>query len=113
MAEKQEDSRGESLAKATQNSATSDRTEELTWSLLDEQISDDEFQLLEKMLLGDANCRTSYIGCVQLHADLISHFATTSSGSGDTNRNSSPILGFLSPDSSLNLQSPSGEQTIQ
>jgi hypothetical protein len=113
MAEKQEDSRGESLARATQNSATSDRTEELTWSFLDEQISDDEFHLLEKMLLGDTNCRKSYIGCVQLHADLISHFAASTDAGQAKGQGSSPVLGFLGPDSSLNLQSPSGEQAIQ
>lgn len=112
MAEKPKDSRGERLAKPTQNSATRDRTEELTWSLLDEQISDHEFHLLENMLLGDENCRKSYIGCVQLHADLMAHFANSEHAGHAKGQGSSPILGFLSSDSSLNLQSPSGEQAV-
>jgi hypothetical protein len=51
-----------------------ERVQELTWALVDEQISDDEMGLLDNLLLSDDEARQTYIGCVQLHADLVSHY---------------------------------------
>ena len=51
-----------------------ERVQELTWALLDEQISDDEMSLLDNLLLSDDAARRRYIDCVQLHTDLMQHF---------------------------------------
>jgi hypothetical protein len=51
-----------------------ERVQELTWSMLDEQLADDEFRLLDNLLLSDDKARRTYLGCVQLHTDLIHHF---------------------------------------
>jgi hypothetical protein len=69
-----------------------ERVQELTWALLDEQINEQEMQLLENLLLADDNARSRYIDCVQLHTDLIGHFANPDSplASGKV-----PVLGFL------------------
>jgi hypothetical protein len=91
----------------------SDRVQELTWALLDEQINDDEFILLDNLLLSDEKARDSYLGCVQLQADLMSHFAempaeiVSKVGSGPR------ILGFLNSEAPLGFQSPSGEEAVQ
>jgi hypothetical protein len=70
-----------------------DRVQELTWALVDEQITDDEMQLLENLMLSDDAARDTYIGCVQLHTDLLAHYA------GETSQpflgGKVPILGFL------------------
>jgi hypothetical protein len=84
----------------------SERVQELTWALLDEQITDDEFGLLDSLLLSDEKARQSYVGCVQLHADLVAHFADpapkkTASGT--------QVLGFLAGDPLLSLPSAGGE----
>lgn len=73
----------------------SDRVEELTWALVDEQISDDEVTLLDSLLLSDAAARCRYIECVQLHADLFLHFAAKQPASEEQGTSKSPVLGFL------------------
>jgi hypothetical protein len=95
MAENFDESRGEDLAGGADDRVVSDRVQELTWALLDEEINDDEFRLLENLLLSDDQCRDSYIGCVQLHADLLTHFAAKGSDGTDATRKE-PVLGFLS-----------------
>jgi hypothetical protein len=71
--------------------AVLERVRELTWALLDEQISSDEKGLLESLLLSCDEARKMYIGCVQLHADLAADFAAQKPAMQTT----SPILGFL------------------
>jgi hypothetical protein len=71
-----------------------ERVQELTWALFDEQITDDEKSLLENALLSDAPAREAYIGCVQLHADLIAHFAGNATPPPMAS-SKSPVLGFL------------------
>jgi hypothetical protein len=95
MAENFDESRGEDLAGGADDRVVSDRVQELTWALLDEEINDDEFRLLENLLLSDDKCRDSYIGCVQLHADLLTHFAAPKTKVSAKSGSSSPILGFL------------------
>ena len=58
-------------------SSVLDRVQELTWALLDEQITDDEMMLLETLLLADEAARRRYLECVQLHTDLLAHYATS------------------------------------
>src|SRR5262245_46696472 len=84
----------------------SDRVQELTWALLDEQISDDEFAQLNGTLLRDDKSRDTYLNCVRLHADLMAHFAAPSERTGK--RSGTPILGLDLP--GLGLQSPSTEE---
>jgi hypothetical protein len=108
-----DESRGEFSAKSADDRVISDRVQELTWALLDEQINDDEFILLDNLLLSDEKARDSYIGCVQLHVDLISHFAASNAGTGAKTGSGSQILGCLNAEPSLGMQSPSGEEAIQ
>ena len=56
-----------------------ERVQELTWALVDEQITDDEMRLLDNLLLSDDEARGTYIGCMQLHTDLMDHFAASAS----------------------------------
>jgi hypothetical protein len=74
--------------------------------MLDEQITDDEFGLLDNLLLSDEKARQSYVGCVQLHTDLMFHFADPA---GKKTASGTQVLGFLSGDSSLGLHSTGGE----
>jgi hypothetical protein len=73
--------------------AAQDRVQELTWALIDDQISEDEMQLLDSLLLSDEAARDTYIGCVQMHTDLLAHYAD------DVKRpfpgGKLPVLGFL------------------
>ncbi len=67
--------------------------QELTWALIDDQINGDEFQLLDSMLLSDDAARCEYVNCVQLHTDLMAHFAKPAA---KTAAGKSPVLGFFS-----------------
>jgi hypothetical protein len=112
MADKKNNSRGENLAKNADDGLIATRVQELTWALLDEQINDDEFKLLDNLLLSDEKARHTYLECTQLHAELTDHFAVSTGATGSRAAKESPLLGFLG-DSSLGLQSQSGEQTVQ
>jgi hypothetical protein len=72
-----------------------ERVQELTWALLDEQITSDEKSLLENALLSDAQARETYVDCVQLQADLISHFAGDAAPPAASASSKTPVLGFL------------------
>jgi hypothetical protein len=72
-----------------------ERVQELTWDLLDEQITDDEMTLLDSLLLSDDQARNRYIECVQLHVDLMAHFATPANQTTPSGAGKSPVLGFL------------------
>ena len=52
-----------------------ERVQELSWALVDEQLNADELPLLENLLLSDENARRTYLECVQMHSDLLAHFA--------------------------------------
>src|SRR3954447_10517195 len=101
------ESRGDFSAENADDHVIWDRVQELTWALLDEQINDDEFILLDNLLLSDEKARDSYIGCVQLHAELMSHFAAMPAGAGAKAGSGPQILGFLNSD--MPLGSPSAE----
>lgn len=112
MTDKQDESRGDFSAAGADDRVISDRVQELTWALLDEQINDDEFMLLDILLLSDDKARGSYLGCVQLHADLMAHFAVPSGPAATNPENGSRILGFLNSDMPLGMQS-TGEEATQ
>lgn len=95
MADKREDFSGKESASRTGDRVVAERVEELTWALMDEQVNDDEFRLLETLLLADDNARGSYLGCVQLHADLISHFGAPARETPAKVGGESPIVGLL------------------
>jgi hypothetical protein len=82
-----------------------ERVQQLTWALLDEHISEDELSLLENLLLSDDQARATYIGCVQLHANLAGHFAARCPAA-DALPAKSPVLQFLNE-----LISPLGFQS--
>jgi hypothetical protein len=113
MTEKQDGSRGDFSADGADDRVISDRVQELTWALLDEHINDDEFMLLENLLLSDEKARKSYVGCTQLHADLMAYFAVSAADSGSKVGSASQVLGFLNADIPLGLQSPSTEEATQ
>jgi hypothetical protein len=73
-----------------------ERVQELTWALLDEQSTDDEKSLLENALLSDVQARATYVGCVQLHADLMAHYSRDAAP--PTSSTMPPVLGFLNAD---------------
>ena len=58
--------------------------QEMIWSLLDDQISDTDFQRLEAMLCEDEAIRQLYVQCVQIHVDLHSWFAGKQPASSPT-----------------------------
>jgi hypothetical protein len=85
--------------------------EQLVWALLDEQITEEEFKRLEKLIESDERARTTYLECVQLHVDLADYYSSTNdsdtcSSSGNQKTSSqkppkSPVLGFLNQTSSM------------
>jgi len=79
-----------------------ERVQELTWALLDEDISDDEMSLLDTLLLTGDDARERYIECVQLHTDLMGHYSEPKMPS-----EKSPVLSFLNAGASpLNMPAP-------
>jgi hypothetical protein len=112
MTDKPDESRGDFSAVRADDRVISDRVEELTWAMFDEQITDDEFQLLDNLLLSDEKARGSYLGCVQLHTELMAHFALPAAATAANPENESRILGFLNADMPLGLQS-TGEEAMQ
>ncbi len=114
MAPNLDPSRGENLGSNANDGVISERVQELTWSLVDEQVDADEFRLLENLLLSDDKARDTYIGCVQLHVDLMAQFAAPPREAGAKVSTGSQILGFLNADvSGFGFESPSTEETGQ
>jgi hypothetical protein len=76
MACKPEDNRPEDteLANTPADAPVLDRVQELTWAAIDDVASDDDFRLLETLLLSGDEAVDNYLGCVQLHVDLLDHF---------------------------------------
>jgi hypothetical protein len=73
---------------------TLERVQELTWALLDEQITSDEKSLLETALVSDVQSRETYVECVRLHTDLVAHYAGNAAPPAPASTKS-PVLGFL------------------
>jgi hypothetical protein len=69
-----------------------ERIQELTWALLDEQITDDEKSLLDTLLLSDDKARRCYLECIQMHADLLAHYSAKPAAAGARTSN---VLSFL------------------
>ena len=87
-----------------------DRAHELTWALLDEQITDAEMSELENLLRTDKKSLESYIRCMQLHADLATHFVPP--GKNAPTSKATPILSFLNSTTPLTgVDSPTTEGT--
>ena len=72
-----------------------ERVQELTWALVDEQITDDEMALLDNLLLSDDQARKHYVDCMHLHSDLMLFYSTTSADAKSKGTSKSPVLGFL------------------
>jgi hypothetical protein len=89
------------LQNNSQNDAAErfDRTQELTWALLDDCINGEEFAELEDRLLTEDAARKSYLDCIHLHSDLTQHFAARGNDSTPARLTKTPILGFLGSDS--------------
>src|ERR1700752_4504463 len=67
--------------------ATVDRVTQLTWALIDEQITREQLADLEALLLSDDAARGQYLRCIQLHTDLHSQVVAT-----PTKRNESGLV---------------------
>ena len=76
-----------------------ERVQELTWALLDGEISDDALSLLDTLLLTGDAARQRYIECVQLHTDLMAHYAEPSRTAAIVASKSS-VLSFVDTGSS-------------
>jgi hypothetical protein len=107
MAHKRKDTKANEInsAKHDADQTVLERVQELTWAMLDEQLSDDEFRLLENLLLSDDDARDTYVNCVQLHAELMSHYSPRQLEAATAAGKSSPVLGFLGGDVPLGLDS--------
>jgi hypothetical protein len=102
-----DESRGEFSARNADDRVLSDRVQELSWAVIDEQINDDEFHLLDNLLLSDEKARSTYLGCAQLHADLMSYFAVPSAEAAKNLASNSQVLGFLNAGSPIGFEAPS------
>tara|TARA_R110002167_G_scaffold78274_1_gene216779 strand:- start:427 stop:729 length:303 start_codon:yes stop_codon:yes gene_type:complete len=71
-----------------------DNAEELSWKMLDNNISDADLQRLEHLLENDADCRQRYLDCVKLHGELNAFF-NSASQEPESSR-CGPSLGMLS-----------------
>jgi hypothetical protein len=71
------------------------RVHDLTWALLDEQITDAEMAELEALLRGDEEARDAYVRCVQMHVDLTLHYNPQSIPQFKPPATKSPVLGML------------------
>lgn len=71
------------------------RVHELTWALLDEQISDAEMAELEALLKGEKEARDAYVRCVQMHVDLTLHFNPDAGPKFAPPATKTPVLGML------------------
>ena len=70
------------------------RAEQLIWSLLDENISQDDKSELETMLQDHEAVKELYLNCVQLHTELLEHYGSLPKAKLD-NLPNSPVLGSL------------------
>jgi hypothetical protein len=82
-------------SKTEQNETVQERVRELTWALLDQYASDDDLQLLDSLLLSDDGARQAYLGCVQLHSDLLAYFAPKAESAAAASNARPRILGHL------------------
>lgn len=89
-----------------------DEVQQLVWSLLDENISDQQFTHLQDLLETEDSARETYIQCTQLHADLHTFFneRSTTLGQPASEKTKSPVLGFLN-DGATPLPTPSPEES--
>src|SRR5262245_34544535 len=71
------------------------RVHELTWALLDEQISEAELTQLEGLLRDDTTARDAYVRCVQMHVDLTLHFQPQAVPQFTPPGSKTPVLGML------------------
>jgi hypothetical protein len=94
MANKRDDSQfgGSQSSHDASEQTVLERVQELTWALLDEDITDDEMSLLDTLLLTGEAARNRYVECVQMHTDLMVHYAQPSKSADDSKP---PVLSFL------------------
>lgn len=67
-----------------------ERVDALVSQLLDDSLSDEEFNELEGMLSASGEARSQYVGMMQLHTDLTAYFQPQ-----ETKQAASPVLGGL------------------
>lgn len=81
---------------ASQNEASQNETERLTWALVDEQITDEQKVRLGELLETDPAARSVYLQCMQMHGDLQGLFANESAPLAEAPKPLPPtVLSFL------------------
>ncbi len=75
--------------------ASLDLVQELTWALLDEDLSDEQLSRLGSQHGSSDAVRENYLHCVQLHTDLLDHFGNLPKPVQAAAPTKSPVLGFL------------------
>jgi hypothetical protein len=78
-----------------QNETVQERVRELTWALLDQYASDDDISLLDSLLLADDEARKTYLECVQMHSDLLFHFARNAGDAATASTGAPAVLEFF------------------
>jgi hypothetical protein len=73
-----QDAKNSKLAGRDGDAPIQERVEELAWAAMDEVATEDDIRLLDSLLLSDDEAVEGYLGCVQLHVDLMAHFAPDS-----------------------------------
>ena len=88
---------GEDLERIEAEGAAIDEVAELTWLLLDREITDQQMTRLEELLRDNQEARDTYLKCVQIHVDLAEHFELKREQEDNIARTSKglPVLDFL------------------
>jgi hypothetical protein len=81
--------------RSEQSDTVQERVRELSWALLDQYASDDDISLLDSLLLADDEARKIYLECVQMHSDLMIHFARDNDGATTAPTGGPAVPGFL------------------
>jgi len=77
-----------------------DDVEKLIWSLLDDQINEEDANRLEELIKGNEQVRLRYMQCAEIHADLYAYYQTGPAKSAEV---PSPVLGSLLGDLASSL----------
>lgn len=71
--------------------------ETLIWTLLDDHLEEPDATRLCKLIEEDAAVRARYVECVQLHVDLVEHYASNAAESAGGKVASGQVLPTLWP----------------
>jgi len=67
--------KSDDLESQVQQEGAQVHVQNLVWALIDGEISSDQQNDLQNLLTTDAEARSTYIDCIQLHVDLMYHYS--------------------------------------